>query len=168
MQYVIYCDGSTRDNGSDNAIGAYSYVILQGGRIVHSFVEAEKPATNQRMELKAAIAAAEWLARHELVLPFDKVIVYTDSAYLHNCYTQKWYKNWEVNGWRNSKKEPVANKDLWEQLIKWFEMPEFEFKKVKGHATDDSEFTKWNNYVDELAQNASAERRELEKKFLGE
>jgi ribonuclease HI len=87
---------------------------------------------------------------------------------LHNCYTQKWYKNWEVNGWRNSKKEPVANKDLWEQLIKWFEMPEFEFKKVKGHATDDSEFTKWNNYVDELAQNASAERRELEKKFLGE
>lgn len=168
MRYTIYCDGSTRDNGSENAIGAYAYVIIDNnGKIVHSFVKAECPTTNQRMELKAAIESIMWLARHELVVPFDSIVVYTDSAYLFNCYSQKWYNKWQSNGWVNSKKEPVANQDLWEQLIKWFEMPEIEFKKVKGHAKDDSEFTKWNNYVDEMAQNESIKMKQNKEYLSG-
>jgi ribonuclease HI len=85
----------------------------------------------------------------------DVINVYTDSAYLHNCYTQGWYKNWQKNGWRNSKKESVANQDLWEMLIPYFEMFEVNFHKVKGHADN-----MWNNYVDELAQNASTRLKE--------
>ena len=64
----------------------------------------------------------------------DKITVYTDSAYLANCVKQKWYNKWLVNGWINSKKEPVANKNLWKSLIPFFEAENIEFVKVKGHA----------------------------------
>lgn len=151
MLFEVYSDGSTRNNGRADAVGAWAYVVLNNGEKAHQDCRAEIGTTNQRMELIAAAEALEYLFHNEIAAPFDRVIVYTDSAYLHNCVTQKWYINWQNNGWRNSKKEPVANRDLWERLVKYFEMPEVEFVKVKGHADNE-----WNNYVDALAQGASA------------
>lgn len=151
MLFEVYSDGSTRNNGRADAVGAWAYVVLNNGEKAHQDCRAEIGTTNQRMELIAAAEALEYLFHNEIAVPFDRVIVYTDSAYLHNCVTQKWYINWQNNGWRNSKKEPVANRDLWERLVKYFEMPEVEFVKVKGHADNE-----WNNYVDALAQGASA------------
>lgn len=156
MTFTIYCDGSARNNGYENAVGGFAYVILNEREEKISFgYKAVPGATNQQMELEAAATALEDIFYNEICLPFDKVIVYTDSAYLHNCYTQKWYKNWEQNGWKNAKKQPVANKELWERLVKWFETPEVEFKKVKGHAGN-----KWNEYVDALAQGVSQAAKE--------
>ena len=86
--------------------------------------------------------------------PFDEVVVRTDSAYIHNCYSQKWYIGWEKNGWKNSKKEPVKNKELWEILIQAFKNPNISFEKVKGHEDD-----LWNNFCDKLAVE-SAEKGE--------
>lgn len=156
MKFTIYCDGSTRNNGYENAVGAWAYVILNDKEeIIRQDCMSVKGATNQQMELVAAAEAIEYLFEKELVAPFDIVNVYTDSAYLHNCYTQKWYKSWQMNGWKNSKKQPVANKDLWERLIQWFEMPEINFIKTRGHAG-----VKWNEYVDTMAQSASLAAKE--------
>ena len=149
MKFEIYCDGSTRGNGYENSVGAWAWLVHEGGNVIRTGCEAEKDTTNQRMELTAAAEALEYVM-HELACPFDKVVVYTDSAYLHNCYTQKWYRNWEANGWKNAKKQPVANQDLWERLVKYFEYPEVEFVKVKGHAGDH-----YNEIVDTMAQTAS-------------
>jgi ribonuclease HI len=151
MIFEIYSDGSTRNNGRADAVGAWAYVVLNEGKKIYEDCRVEVGTTNQRMELIAAAEALEYLFYNHLAIPFDRVVVYTDSAYLHNCYTQKWYRNWQMNGWRNAKKEPVANQDLWERLVCFFEAPEVEFVKVKGHANNE-----WNNYVDELAQSASA------------
>ena len=156
MKFTIYCDGSTRNNGRADAVGAWAYVILDGnGEKITERCEAVRGTTNQQMELIAAAEALENIFQSEIAVPFDSVVVYTDSAYLHNCYTQKWYVNWERNGWKNSKKEKVANKELWERLIKWFECPEVTFEKTKGHAG-----VEWNEYVDTLAQNASLAAKE--------
>ena len=156
MKFIIYCDGSARNNGSEKAVGAWAYVVLNDKEeILARKCQAVKGATNQQMELTAAAEALEYLFYNHIAVPFDRVIVYTDSAYLHNCYIQKWYINWQNNGWENAKKQPVANKDLWERLINFFESPEVEFVKVKGHADN-----KWNNTVDEMAQSASKELRE--------
>ena len=156
MKFTIYCDGSTRNNGYENAVGAWAYVVLNDKEeIVHKNCMSVKGATNQQMELIAAAEAIEYLFNNELVVPFDTVNVYTDSAYLHNCYTQKWYKSWQMNGLKNSKKQPVANKELWERLIQWFEMPEINFIKTRGHAG-----VKWNEYVDTMAQSASLAAKE--------
>ena len=153
MKFEIYCDGSTRGNGKENAVGAWAYLIHEGGNVIRTDKNAEANTTNQRMELTAAANALDW-AMYEIAYPCDRVIVYTDSAYLHNCYTQKWYKAWQSNGWKNSKKQPVANQDLWERLIPYFEQPEVEFVKVKGHAGR-TEQEKYNNIVDEMAQKCS-------------
>jgi ribonuclease HI len=155
MIYQVYCDGSTRGNGKDGAVGAWAYAIINSQSNTMSAADraAVEGTTNQRMELTAAIEGI----KHALPLldKGDVINVYTDSAYLHNCYTQGWYKNWQKNGWKNSKKEPVANKDLWEKLIPYFEKFEVNFHKVKGHADN-----VWNNYVDDLAQTASSQLKE--------
>lgn len=158
MRYTIYCDGSARNNGGNNAVGAWAYVILNedGGKIREG-VGTEVGATNQQMELRASIEALRAIDSM-MTFPHDSVIVYTDSAYLHNCYQQHWYVNWQQNDWRNSKKQPVANRRLWEWLIPYFERWEIDFAKVKGHAGRDYH-EKWNEYVDLLAQTASAQAR---------
>ena len=125
---------------------------MQNGDKVHEDCRVEVGTTNQRMELIAAAEALDYLFYNEICVPFDSIKIYTDSAYLHNCYAQKWYVNWQNNGWKTTKKQPVVNQDLWERLVRYFEMPEVEFLKVKGHADN-----KWNNYVDKLAVDASKE-----------
>lgn len=150
MIFEVYTDGSTKNNGYENSVGGWAYSVSEGGHHITCDCGAELNTTNQRMELTAAIKALEYVM-YELAIPnLDKVVIYTDSAYLHNCYTQKWYINWKKNGWKNAKKQPVANQDLWEELIRWFETPEIEFIKVKGHADNEK-----NNFVDNLAQNAA-------------
>ena len=156
MKYVIYCDGSTKGNGKENSVGAWAYVVINSQYNSMSFADvgAVAETTNQRMELCAAIEALKKVCSIT-TLPEDSVVVYTDSAYLHNCYQQKWYVNWQKNGWRNAKKQPVANQDLWEKLIPYFETFGIDFVKVKGHAGN-----VWNEYVDDLAQTAAARLQE--------
>ena len=160
MLFEVYSDGSTRGNGYENSVGAWAYVVLGNEGKIHQDCQAVKNTTNQRMELTAAAEALEYLFYNEVCVPFDKVIIYTDSAYLHNCYKQKWYANWQNNGWKNAKKQPVANQDLWERLVKFFDMPEVEFMKVKGHAGCRDEYEKWNDHVDKMAQTASQKLKE--------
>lgn len=145
MKYRIYCDGAASNNGYENAIGGWAFVVLdENENVVCEDSEMVKGATNNRMELFAAYQGLTQLL--ETKEDIEGIEVYTDSAYLHNCIIQKWYENWIKNGWRNSKKQPVANKGLWEYLIPFFVEPRVHFYKVKGHNGD-----KWNEYVDDLA-----------------
>lgn len=147
-KYYLYTDGSCRKNGSSAAVGAWGYVIWdeQKENTLCSCAQVEHNTTNQRMELMAAIEGCT--AAYKLITnPFDEVHLYTDSAYLHNCINQKWYEKWRINGWINSKKETVANRDLWEQLIEFFEDPQIIFHKTKAHCDD-----KYNNYIDFIVQ----------------
>lgn len=154
-KYIIYTDGSTRANGQADAVGGWAYAVLGAkyGTLTAADSGSEVGTTNQRMELTAAINALDYIA--EDLCAFDEVEVITDSAYLHNCYKQGWFRNWQMNGWKNSKKQDVANRDLWERLIPYFESSNITFTKTKGHADD-----RWNNYVDDLAQTASAKAKE--------
>ncbi|GMA50217.1 hypothetical protein GCM10025857_15740 [Alicyclobacillus contaminans] len=99
--------------------------------------------TNQRMELQAAVEALRCLK-----VPCQ-VTLHSDSAYLVNCFRQKWYQGWQRNGWRNSKGEPVQNQDLWEALLAETARHQVTFEKVKGHAG-----VAWNERCDELARAA--------------
>lgn len=128
MNY-FFTDGATSKNGSKEAVGAWAWAQIENDEIVTSGWDYVAPATNNRCELLAVIhACTHALAQNKL-----PATIYSDSAYIVNCYNQKWYKNWKYNGWVNSKREPVANKDLWEKLIPFFEDKDFIFTKVKGH-----------------------------------
>lgn len=154
MTFEIYCDGSTKGNGKENSVGAWAWLVHEGGNVFHQESQAEANTTNQRMELTAAAEALEYVVNN-VKSTHDRIIVYTDSAYLHNCYQQKWYENWQKNGWKNAKKQPVANQDLWERLIPYFDVFGIDFIKVKGHAG-----VKYNEIVDNLAQTAAARLQE--------
>jgi ribonuclease HI len=100
-----------------------------------------KNTTNQRMELMAAIRGLEQLKRK------CRVRLYSDSAYLINAFTRGWIENWQKNGWVNARRQPVANDDLWRQLVQLAEKHEIEWIKVKGHSDNE-----YNNRCDALAR----------------
>ena len=144
----VYCDGAASNNGKENAIGGWACTVLLNDDRIYTETGREIGATNQMMELQAMIAGCKFAKslQRDGNIPVD---VYSDSAYIINCFNQKWWCNWEKNGWLNSKKEPVANRELWEALIPFFKDVYFTFNKVKGHSTDEQ-----NIYVDKLAVQA--------------
>ena len=144
----IYTDGSCRGNGYNNSRGAWGFAVInEQDELRHSDVGGRTDTTNNQMELEAVKRALEFISGYPIK---EKVEIYTDSAYIHNCVTQGWYKNWQKNGWVNSKKEPVKNKEYWEFLIPYFEDECYSFVKVKGHADNH-----WNNVVDKMVQTHS-------------
>ena len=72
----------------------------------------EAHTTNQRMEITAALEAVRALRAER-----DRWSVVSDSTYVVNCFRDRWWVKWEANGWRNAKKQPVANADLWRPLV---------------------------------------------------
>lgn len=135
--YIIYTDGCCLKNGQSGALGGWAYVIYESivqskNKTVAYGFGGEPNSTNNRMELTAAIMALSTLGTmNENAI---NATVYSDSAYLVNACNQKWYKNWQKNGWLTAKKTPVENQDLWEDLIPYFENDLIRFEKVKGHA----------------------------------
>ena len=104
---------------------------------------AEPDTTNNRMELMAAIQALR-----ALKYPC-RVELCTDSTYLHNAFEKGWLEKWRKNGWRTASKEPVLNRDLWEELWELAQIHAVRWRWVKGHADDER-----NNRCDELVRKA--------------
>lgn len=150
MKYEIWCDGAASNNGKTNSYGGWAYIIVKEGNIIGRESGAVINSTNNQMELLSAIKGIE--ALNFIRQPFDSVDIYSDSAYLINCVNQKWYKTWQANGWKTSKKQQVLNKDLWQILIPYFDSSNFNFKKTSGHCG-----VEFNELVDKMAVKARLE-----------
>ena len=138
---IIYCDGACSGNQYRCNTGGWG-AILQRGDLLKEIHGGALDTTNQRMELTACIMALERLKSGKYV-----VEVYTDSAYLVNCINDEWYITWQKNGWKNSDKKPVVNRDLWEKLLALLSLYKVVFIKVAGHSGN-----KLNERADELAR----------------
>lgn len=122
----IYTDGSCRHRS-----GGYGYVVYEDNTYLFHNVWYENDTTNNRMEIKAVIAALHYIRK-----TFDKkeiYNVYTDSQYTSNGYNS-WMQKWKKNGWMRTHTKPVLNTDLWREMhtLK-FELPKVNLKWVKGH-----------------------------------
>jgi ribonuclease HI len=140
-EVTVYTDGACSGNPGP---GGWAAIIMEDGaeRIVSG---AEARTTNQRMELVAAI---EGLAA---IPDRRRVHVRTDSAYVMNCFEQRWWERWEKNGWLGAGKKPVTNRDLWERLLAQVRRHDVVWHKVRGHSGD-----VMNDRVDALARGAIA------------
>jgi ribonuclease HI len=163
----IWTDGSSINNGKDVGAGGCGYVMLFGdfrdidieteyadeSNVVTGY-HASKETTNQREEIKAVIYGLQKVKTNKYPIK-----VMSDSAYLVNCMNDGWYKKWKKNGWKNSKGQGVANKDLWEDLLNIIKekklSSKLEFVKVKGHNK-----IFYNELADEMAGKALKESRE--------
>ena len=101
-----------------------------------------------------AAALATWPAGVPLstadalaLLSDGPIEVVSDSTYVVNCFRDGWWEAWLRNGWRNTRRQPVANRDLWEALVELVrERGDVTFRWVKGHGED-----QFNALVDALA-----------------
>ena len=138
-EVIIYTDGACSGNPGPGGWGS----ILMYKENKKEISGGKEDTTNNVMELTAVIEGLR-------LLKFPcKVKIYSDSAYVVNAFTQKWIYGWLKNDWKNSSKEPVKNKELWQELYNLTKVHNVEFIKVKGH--EDNEY---NNRCDELARNA--------------
>src|ERR1700689_842293 len=138
----LHTDGAGRGNpGPGGWGGASDTEEYASGADAHT--------TNQRMEVLAVIEA---LREH----PEGAIEIVSDSTYVVKCFHDKWYLGWQRRNWKNSKGQPVANRDLWEALIPLVldgERP-VTFSWVKGHSGD-----LMNDFVDSLATAAADSQR---------
>ncbi len=130
----IHTDGACRGNP-----GPGGWAWAEGTTRYASGAEAH--TTNQRMEVRAAIEALR-------STPEGAVEIVSDSSYVVKCFNDKWYLGWRRRGLKNSQGQPVANRDLWEELFALALESERQviFSWVKGHSGDPM-----NEFVDALA-----------------
>jgi ribonuclease HI len=123
---TIYTDGACSGNPGP---GGWAAIVIDGPT-TRELSGGEPSTTNQRMELRAALEGLR-------AVPGQRAIdLHSDSAYLINCFRERWYLRWRANGWRNAQKKPVENRDLWEALLAESERHDVRWHKVAGHSGD--------------------------------
>ena len=157
------------DGGIDkvNGFGGLGIVhIYNDDEIEEHSIHIPEPVTNQVAEMMAVFTAIEIA----LEKGYENIEIYSDSAYIVNCYVDKWYKKWIKNGWKNNEGKDLSNKEIWLEILPFFkdfrktcaemfnyfsreELERITSKKltvtmikVKGHSND-----KFNNLADSLA-----------------
>jgi ribonuclease HI len=150
----IYTDGAVSGNpgGPGGAAAVIKDYLVEETKVIGKF---SNDTTNQRMELQGVIIGLnKVLDDHTVItrgLDFTDIKIYSDSAYFIRAFNEGWLDKWQRNGWKNAKKEPVANQDLWEKILQLKKQLElqganFHFIKVKGHSDNE-----YNNIADEIA-----------------
>jgi len=103
---VAYTDGGCVGNPGPGGWGVH--IEYPDGRVIE-FGGGDFETTNNRMELRAAIEAVRATAA------WPSAVIVTDSQYVLRGITE-WIAGWKRKGWLNSTGQPVANRDLWEEL----------------------------------------------------
>ncbi|KAG7797779.1 hypothetical protein KL929_002622 [Ogataea haglerorum] len=120
--------------------------------------------TNNRAELTAIKQALENILEEFEFGNGEQYQILTDSEYCVKCILV-WSKTWQKNGWKNSKKQPVANRDLIEAILGLIDRINDEYARhgfgrltvdwVRGHA---------NNHGNEMADALAREGAGMERK----
>ena len=138
-EVTIYTDGACSGNPGPGGWGA----ILMYNENSKEISGAQNNTTNNIMEITAVLEALKLLKEE------CNVKVYSDSAYVVNAFNQGWINNWQKNNWKTANKEPVKNRELWEELYELTNRHKVEFIKVKGHSDN-----VYHNRCDFLATSA--------------
>jgi ribonuclease HI len=124
---TIFSDGSCLGNPGPGGWAALLRTVSNTQNIEKLLVGGAKDTTNNRMELQAALEGLLAL-KHPC-----RVEIVTDSNYLVKGMTE-WIQGWQKRDWKNSKKKPVENRDLWESLLNASRPHDIRWTWVKGHA----------------------------------
>lgn len=158
----IYTDGSSSKNGQKNckcSLGVYTDGIqfsmnLETFNNVYPELSGTKHSNNVGELLAIYVALKEFKNKEFLE-------IYSDSMYCINSVTV-WYKNWQRNGWKNAKNEPVKNKEIIQKILELIEERNNNvfFYYTKAHRKPlektDPEYENWygNDQADLLAKKA--------------
>ncbi|WP_226638413.1 ribonuclease HI [Novosphingobium profundi] len=135
----IFTDGACKGNPGPGGWGA----LLRMGEHEKEMSGSEAETTNNRMEMTAVIKALEVLNQ-----PCE-IVLCTDSKYVIDGIT-KWVHGWQKKGWVNAAKKPVANDDLWREMLAATKPHKITWQWVRGHNGHAE-----NERVDQLASDAA-------------
>ena len=152
----IYTDGSTYEGPRRGGVGIL-YVTVDGSgreRADEYPLPGFSGATNQQMELLAAIEALTALVTHRApVSPSEwrKIVIWTDSTYLVDGYNSARF-TWPQSRWMTRDGNPVANAHLWKELVRQSGRSgkPVEVKWVKAHKQ-----SQHNKAADKLAKRSA-------------
>ncbi|MEG1845273.1 MAG: ribonuclease HI [Oscillospiraceae bacterium] len=120
----IYTDGACSGNPGPGGWGT----ILRCGDKEKELSGGSADTTNNKMELTAVIEGLKALKKP------CSVRLFTDSKYVADGLTKGWAKSWKANNWKKKDGKMALNIDLWDELLKVYEIHEVEIVWVKGHA----------------------------------
>lgn len=138
----IFTDGGCSGNPGP---GGWAYFIITGDN-EYSGSGGIILTTNNRMELTAVIEALKRVKVINLKGSFSLITINTDSQYVKKGITE-WMTAWIRNNWKNSKKKPVKNQDLWKVLKDISDSENIKWNWVPGHSGID-----YNERCDKLVQ----------------
>lgn len=140
FDYICYTDGACYGNPGPGGWGVILFNTTTGEMSEHSGYHPD--TTNNRMEIQAMIEGLN------IIKDNSRVLVVSDSKFVIDSLTKGWTTKHKQNGWIKADGNPVANVDLWEQILNLLDYHQVEFYWVKGHSS-----TIENNRCDELAVN---------------
>ncbi len=143
--YALFSDGACRGNPGPGAWACMGQD--KSGKVIFSDAQAESHTTNNKMEMKGAIAALDNLQNYiaEKNLKLTEILLFTDSKYIVDGIN-KWVPGWKDRGWKKADKKAPENLDLWQRLDELHHKLPVEFHWVKGHAGHPQ-----NEFCDSLA-----------------
>ena len=145
-ELAFYTDGSY---SSKTEMGGWAAICLEDNAIIDTQTGYEPYTTGNRMELFAFLSALESI--NSIQTGHVKVTIYTDSAYIANCFKDGWWRKWINNGWKTADRQDIKNQDLWGRIIALYiklnKKFELDIVKIKGH-----DGHQWNEYADLLAK----------------
>lgn len=166
-ELYIFSDGNCKGNGKKHAKAGYSVLFMNKTNEGYSdeslFSKFNKTRllvsepTNNKAELSGIKYIFKCIYENQDLFKDKKNIICTDSMYSINCI-DKWSKTWIKNDWKNSKNEPVKNKELIQEIYNLknnIENINITFKHVRSHTSEpqDKNSLEWllwygNNQVD--------------------
>ena len=150
----IFTDGSYMDKSSGPLCGyGVHFFNVDEDDISKKF--RHPPLTNQRAELYAIYRGVGTIIKR---YSFNKLTIYTDSAYSIGCLTS-WIANWKRNNWKTANKQPVKNKDIIQKIDKYISRDKYtnkiKFVHVKAHTGKKDYKSLGNEKADTLATNGA-------------
>lgn len=120
---TLYTDGAASGNPGPGGYGAVLLCQAHRKELSGGF----KRTTNNRMEILGVIMGLRALKRP------CRVTVYSDSRYVVDAIEKRWLEHWKARGWRKADRQPVLNRDLWQQLDELLATHQVRFHWVAGH-----------------------------------
>ena len=126
----LWTDGACSGNPGPGGWAAILVARGSGGTVTKQVeLSSGDPATtNNRMELQAVISGLQALERPA------RLTVHIDSSYVMDAIVKGWHVGWVRRGWRTAARQPVKNRELWEELLALVDLHTITWHKVKGHA----------------------------------
>lgn len=98
-------------------------------------------ATRNEAEMMVLLAAMQKLEGLRGTRPKSGTEIYTESEHLHRSVTE-WMADWQKNGWKNSRGEPITEPEKWEQLHALFTHME-----ASWHVGEEHSYRRWMQYM---------------------